>query len=261
MKKINSLLIIVIFSFSVSCGQEADFHVQNYEYEPLAIPDFFLALIDNHLEGFYHLENSYYHLICQGNDLDPAESQNLKNYFTISILHDLFTTQTAANYSRGEIFYIPYLWHWVNPNPRHRVYFVENDRLLSNTNPPPEFGNYQTYADIDRTPYLFLSDLVLEKPKYYTERGGSFSSFGWCSEREMAFIALTTLMNFEGKIVASGNHSWSELLIPMIKNDRSQEKFRVIVDNTFNTLQWRPFDQNDLTAWNNDIGSSNLASW
>lgn len=243
MRRIIHYIILMFLSFSISCGGESiqknssEYVVQNYEYDQLTIPVFFSALIANHLQGFYQLGKDEYSEFCLSHNLDANDSQNLNNYFTLSILHKLFTSQTAADYSRGEILYIPYLWHWVNPNPRHELYFIENDILLSNQSPPSNFANYQTYADIDRTPYLFLSDLVLEQPKYYSDRGGTFYSFGWCSEREMAFIALISLLNYEGKIVATGNHSWSELLIPMIKDDGSKQHFSVTVDNTFNVLK------------------------
>ena len=78
---------------------------------------------------------------------------------------------------------------------------------MKDTKSHNDFLKYRSYDDIDRTPYLFLSDIVDKDLKYYSESCDTFSTFGWCSEREMAFVALITLLDFEAKVVSEGNHS------------------------------------------------------
>ncbi|MFH1843193.1 MAG: hypothetical protein ABIF77_08285 [bacterium] len=36
-----------------------------------------------------------------------------------------------------------------------------------------------------------------------------FHTFSWCSEREMAFVALLTALGYRGKIEQAGIHTWS----------------------------------------------------
>ena len=164
-------------------------------------------------------------------------------------MHDLFTSQSATNGSKGEILNIPYMWHWVTPNPRHQISFTASKTLLQDMKPPIEFSKYNSYADIDRTPFLYLTDLVAESPKYYSESYGEFSTFGWCSEREMAFVFLFEMMGFDGKVMAEGNHSWSEFLITMNLNDKNSANFMVKVDNTFDTLNWETIQNSDINNW------------
>ncbi len=259
----------------ISCGQrpntseldeipeiiKTEYKIQTFEYDSLTIPDFFIALIENHLTDFYKIDSVSYNEFCENNNLVSADTQNINKYFTIKILHDLFTSQTASNCSKGEILYIPYLWHWTSPNPRHELYFVETRKLLSKTKPPQEFSKYNTYADIDRTPYLFLSDLVKETLGYYSASCDTFSTFGWCSEREMAFVALTHLLNFNGKIVAEGNHSWSEFVITMKSMNSEFHYYKVKVDNTFNSLDWSLIKKEEIPDWKIHFGNSSHANW
>lgn len=271
--KITIYIFLSLLGFvSISCGQEsnknnnsnqigkAEYNVPIYTYDSLTIPVFFKTIITNHLHDFYLIDSSSYSDFCKSNDIVATDSTNIQKYFTIQILHDLFTSKTAANCSQGNILDIPYLWHWVNPNPRHEIYFVKTNQLLSKTKAPQEFSKYKSYADIDRTPFLFLSDLVQESPKYYSASCDTFSTFGWCSEREMAFIALTKLLHFDGKVVAEGNHSWSEFCVQMNTNKGIQH-YLVRVDNTFNTVDWIKIEQKDILQWRKYLGSSTLASW
>jgi hypothetical protein len=48
----------------------------------------------------------------------------------------------------------------------------------------------------------------------------------------MAFVALTNLLNFEGKVIAEGNHSWSEFIIQLKLKNKQFQNFKVKVDNT-----------------------------
>jgi len=271
---IKLLLSILPFT-TVSCGQSPvldhninnnqyslpEYKVQIYQYDSLTISTFFKALIENHLKDYLTLDLSEYGEFCKYNKSATTDSTNIERYYTVKILHDFFTSQTADDCSKGEILNIPYEWHWVEPNPRHEIYFSHNNKLLKDTKPPPEFSKYSSYADIDRTPYLFLSDMVQEEPKYYSSSCDTFSTFGWCSEREMAFVSLAKLLNYNGKVVAEGNHSWSELIISMNSVSGEVLNFLVTVDNTFNNITWTKIEGNKIPKWKAYLGDSKLEKW
>jgi hypothetical protein len=120
---------------------------------------------------------------------------------------------------------------------------------------------YSSYADIDRTPLLFLGDLFTENPKYYHTKQDTFSSFGWCSEREMAFVALVSLLNYQAKVVVRGNHSWTELIVPMVKLNGDSLNFMVNVDNTFDRITWNQISQVAVAEWESKVhGESKMGS-
>ena len=272
----NDLIkILPLFIFLASCNQgsvannndetirekQATHFVETYHYDSLTIPSFFKKLIQNHTNDFLRIDSISYLELCQVNEIKHDDSTNIEQFYSIKILHDLFTSQTAANCSKGEILNIPYQWHWVNPNPRHEIYLVENNTLLKDTKPSKDFHKYNSCADIDRTPFLYLSDLMEEEPKHYSLLCDTFSTFGWCSEREMAFICLTELLNFNGKVVAEGNHSWSEFIIPMTSNSGEIVYFEVTVDNTFDNIQWTKIENPNIKEWEKIQGDSPLANW
>lgn len=275
MKKTNYILLL-IFAFTIisckqMCGTETndkispinkpDFKVQVFKYDSLTIPIFFKTLIKNHRDAFFQIDSSEFYNLFIRNDIASTDTQNINKYYTIKILHDLFTSQTASNCSHGEILNIPYLWHWVTPNPRHEIYFVETNKVLCESRAPQEFSKYNSYADIDRTPFLFLSDLVNDGPKYFSKACDTFSTFGWCSEREMAFVALTNLLNFDGKVIAEGNHSWSEFIIPLKLTNGQLQNFKVKVDNTFNDVDWTKIEITEILEWRKYYGDTGLADW
>ncbi len=205
MRITGPLLISIVFFFS-SCGQNLSSEQKPHTYQSQSIPNFFMRLVTNHKYKFYKRDSLSYLDFCEQNDLNTKDTSNFEKYYTLSILHQLFTSKTARNGSRGEILNIPYFWHWVNPNPRYKIYATENKRLIKDLKPSNDFGRYKSRADIDRTPFLYWTDLFTAKPQYYAAGCDTFSTFGWCSEREMACVCLMDILNFEGKIVAEGNH-------------------------------------------------------
>jgi len=272
MKNIITILLLpIILCF---CGQsesqskviaekeaKAIYNVEVFHYDTLTIPLFFKTLIRNHLKDFYLLDSLEFLEFCFANKINANDSSNIEKFYTIKILHELFTSQSASNCSKGEILNIPYQWHWIQPNPRHEIYFVSSNRLLKDTKPANEFSKYNSHADIDRTPYLFLSDLVHSEPKYYSISCDTFSTFGWCSEREMAFVALAKLLDYDGKVVAENNHSWSEFIIPMKINTTEIQNFKVTIDNTFNSIYWTTIVSEEISKWRVHIGNASLAKW
>jgi hypothetical protein len=273
MKKIITILVLLFILDScnqpsqatsnniIESGEKVIYKVEKYQYDSLTIPRFFKKLVINHIKDFVILDSLIFNEFCLANKINSVDSSNIEKFYTIKILHELFTSQTASDCSKGKILNIPYMWHWTQPNPRHEIYFVQNKTLLKDTRPPNGFSRYNSYADIDRTPYLFLSDLVSPELKYYSNSCDTFSTFGWCSEREMAFIALTTLLDYEGKVVAEGNHSWSEFVLLLKLNTGELQYFKVTVDNTFNSIDWTTIRQQEISEWKENIGGSRLPRW
>jgi hypothetical protein len=263
----------LIFAFA-NCGQKSlttedeantdiisiQNEIKSFEYDSLTIPMFFKALVSNHFNDIYSRDSIEYIQFSKVHHLIASNQQNLLSYFTLKFLNQLFTSNSAQNCSKGEILNIPYMWHWVNSNPRHEICFTETNIALLKTKPPIEFSKYGSYADIDRTPFLFLSDMFQSKEKYYSSNCDTFSTFGWCSEREMAFVALCTLLDYKGKVIAKGNHSWSEFLIPM-KSENGLRYFKVSIDHTFNSNSWTKINGKEIQNWQVYIGDSKLSKW
>ncbi len=260
------LLYCLILGFSCtsnpsSQSEKAPVNATIYEYQEMTIPAFFTRLVENHLEDYYALNQEEYARFCKQNNLAISDSLNKHNYFTIKALHTLFTSKSASNCSKGDVLNIPYYWHWTEPNPRYKIRFTSNNKLLVDTKPTSTFSKYNSYADIDRTPFLFLSDMVASTPKYFSTTCDTFYTFGWCSEREMAFVALTNLMGYKGKVIAEGNHSWSEFLLEMRAKTNEAVYFKLKVDNTFDNFIWTEMSTAEIVGWYKYQGTSNLANW
>jgi hypothetical protein len=198
---------------------------------------------------------------CNQFNIAVVNEDNKRKYLFLSFYHDCFTGESALDYSSGGFFRIPYFWHWVEPNPRHEIIFEPESLSLNQIKPPQRFNRYKSYADIDRTPSLFLSDLVFDTPRYYHPECGEFYTFGWCSEREMSFVLLMSLFNYTGKIHQSGIHVRSEFLVTFILEDSSDVKLIAEVDNTFNILNWKLPDSEALEDWENDFGEGESVRW
>lgn len=229
--------------------------------DTLTIPGFFQNILVKYERAFYHMDSLAYQEFCSKNHVDLHDAKNRTHYYSILILHELFTSETAADCSKGNILNIPYLWHWVEPNPRYEIYFTAFSKKLRDTKPPKEFSKYRSYADIDRTPYIFLSDLAAQESKYYSASCDTFSTFGWCSEREMAFVALTTLLGFESKVVTEGNHSRSEVLVNMKMTSGEYTYFKVLVDNTFDNVEWTTISHQEMPQWRAYSGNTSRSEW
>lgn len=232
-----------------SFESKSDFEPKEFSYTEMKIPDFFGSLVTNHWKDFNAIDHSDYDALFSENEISEENFLNNKTFYTFKILHELFTSKNASNGSKGEILNIPYFWHWINPNPRYEIKSLLTNKNLNQVKPPKEFANYKSYADIDRTPYLFLSELVIEKELYHTATEGYFSTFGWCSEREMAFICLLNTLGYEGKVITNNNHSWSEFIVSLRKENNQLINFKVTVDNTFDNLEWNKISNNEISVW------------
>jgi len=226
------------------------------------LPSYIQKLFDKYKVDYQRIRHSEYNLFVQSFDLDKKNPINQKQFYQIHFIHDLFTGVNATNYSKGGILEIPYFWHWVTPNPRHTITFLPQSTPLSKIKPSKGFLKYKTYADIDRVPSLYLADLVTEKPKYSHSLTGAFYTFGWCSEREMAFNTLLSIMGYESKVKQSGIHTWSEVLTKFVSNKGNYKYIISKVDNTYDTINWKktPPGFNKMN-WLRDFGHGAQVKW
>ena len=165
-----------------------------------------------------------------GFELSKLNKNQILNLQKLATFHRLITATSAQTGNQNPHWGIPYFWHYTNPNPRNQIVLIENGKPLAEIKPPSRFERYKTYASIDRTPDIFWSDFVLNKPKYRYQGIPDFYTFGWCSEREMAFKSILHLMGFNCQIVLAGNHVWS--VVELEKNSGLWVK----VDNTFDVF-------------------------
>jgi hypothetical protein len=157
---------------------------------------------------------------------------------------------------------IPYFWHWVEPNPRHEILLLPDSVALATVPPPAPYERYQTMADIDRLPVLYLGDLVTDQPKYAHPVCGRFFTFGWCSEREISYTALMQLLGYEGKIVQSGIHTWSAIRCVFKEVAGGAKVLTAEVDNTFDFVLWEDVPEGTIASeWTDDIGEGTQIRW
>lgn len=264
---LSTILCIALLSF-VFCKNEnqrfkivSEVKIEKHQYISKNIPDFFNELTKNHLENFKKIHLKDYESFCSENNINISDTSNINTYFKLRILNDLFSSQNASNYSTGEILKIPYMWHWVNPNPRYSIILKENNTTLNNIKPNSDFKNYKSFADIDRTPFLYLSELFLETEKYTSNSCKSFATFGWCSEREMAFNCLLDLLNYSSKVYTEGNHCWTEVLVNMKTSTNEKKSFVVKIDNTFHQFLFSEISIKNSINWKTNVGNSAQAKW
>lgn len=191
--------------------------------------------------------------ICRRMELSPEDSANQARILQALFLHRLLTTSAPADGTRGGILESVYFWHWVTPNPRHQIRRLPDSVLLTRCKPHPQHRSYRSWADMDRTPDLFLADLVSDTPRYFHPDFGSFFTFGWCSEREMAFGLLLNRLGYTAKIKFQGNHVWTEVLVEGKAVDATTRRGVLRIDNTFDQIFAQPLDR-PVSAWLGDIG-------
>lgn len=249
--RISVLIMLTVFMvgcYATSKEKKVVPTLQENNYPAQKLPLFFKQLIQNHKNNFHNLDSTSYQNFIQANHLKKASKENFDTYYTLKILHTLFTSRSAKNQSTGELLPIPYFWHWVQPNPRHEIIYNKTKEKLATVKSPKEFSKYQSYADIDRIPSLFLADLALDDVKYSHPDLGEFKTFGWCSEREMAFVCLLKTWQYNAQVITKGNHSWTECIIPL-KSNAGEINFKVTIDNTFDKIYWEKITTVELKTW------------
>ena len=252
MKLKITLILLLTLVFLPCYGQEIT-HPSLKEYLD--------NLYQKNIDRYRELRKNDFNDFCGKYDIDGENQENQTNYFRLHFLHELFTCERASDYSYGGILQIPYFWHWVNPNSRHKIMSLPDKTYLSKIKAPQRFSKYKSFADVDRVPSLFLSDLVSDNPNYFHEKCGNFYTFGWCSEREMTFSLLLGLYGFESKIMQQGIHVWSSIWVTFIDKESRELSLIANIDNTFDTVTWN--SANDLTKkkWLKEYGSGMMVKW
>lgn len=270
-------LPFILFSFALGCSSEEVVEQTKEEIfsvkessstliQPSAVasqplPDLMYSLAKLHLSPLLSIDSISFYKMCDDFQLDVNHLENREKYVLFFLTHKLFTAQGATTGSMGNILRIPYYWHYSNPNPRHKIKFTSNGEWLKNTPPPLEFKRYPNFAAIDRTPFLYLSDVFAAQPRYYSPECDTFSSFGWCSEREMAYTALLKTLGYRSKIYTMGIHCWSEFLIPMKTKSGETTQIELKVDNTYDLMEWKGVFSSKVSDWEKDLGTIKERFW
>lgn len=262
MKKIAVLFISLIF---IQCGSNPAPVRKSLQgpiaYSSVNIPEFFQTVQLHYFSDLFAIHSTEYNEFCDLYELAEDEIQNRTTWVQIQFLHKLFTSSTAQNGSLGPILTIPYFWHWIKPNPRHSITDLRTGNFLTLKPTTPEFKNYKSYADIDRTPSLFLKELFATTSLYSHASCDSFSTFGWCSEREAAFACLMDLYGYQSKVIVKGNHSWSEHLVYFRSKSGKRICFETKTDNTFDIVTFSKINNPVLVQWHAQTGDPGLAKW
>jgi len=227
-----------------------------------SIPAFFRELAAEFAVEYAPLQERAYTELCARYGIDIDDPANAEVHLQLAFLHDLLTCVSADDCARGGILEIPYFWHWIEPNPRHAIVALPDSTLLADHRPAAPYDRYASRADIDRVPALYLTDLVSEQPRYHHPECETFFTFGWCSEREMAFVALATALGFSAKIVQFGIHTHTEVWVPLRRVDGTTMDFAVRIDNTFDTITWLPLPAGKARPqWLGEEGEGARVHW
>jgi hypothetical protein len=224
------------------------------KYYSITLPGYFDTLYVQNQKGINNSFSGLYTEICRELKIDPDIPEIKKDINSLLFYHQLLTTTDAVDCTKGGILQTVYFWHWTNPNPRHEIRLMPDSVLLVKIPSIKKYGRYKSYADIDRLPEFYLSDLVSDFPKYFHPSCGTFYTFGWCSEREMAFNALLKAMNFSCKIKQEGIHVWSEVLLEYTNPKLNKKYYVITLDNTFNSVNCYTCTAS-INNWKKDFGS------
>ncbi|MBX9850475.1 MAG: hypothetical protein K2X86_01815 [Cytophagaceae bacterium] len=231
-------------------------------YEPIAFHLFFKKLFSNHYNNYRIKEESGYKDFCGKHSLLEKDSLNQVQFLQAKFIQQLFTSRYPSNCSQKGALKVPYFWNWVEPNPRGEIIAASTGKKLKDTKPPVEFNKYASMAYVDRTPSLYLKDVVSEDAKYYHADCDTFYTFGWCSEREMSYNLLMSFFGYKGKVVVSGAHSWSELWVEFKTTDNKQKSILLKADNTYDEFDsYEPDNGQTRAAWLADFGPDKYCKW
>jgi hypothetical protein len=233
--------VLIIFSFTITAYS-------------LSMPAFFNGLYLQNQKAIDSVFSGLYGQLCAQINIDPRNADNRKAVNPILFYHQLLTTTDAVDCTKGGILKTAYFWHWTDPNPRYDIRLLPDSIPLVRLPPAKGYKKYKTFADIDRLPDLYLSDLVSETPKYVHSSCGTFYTFGWCSEREMAFCSLLNAMNITCKIKQDGIHVWTEVLFELSDASAKKRLYVITADNTFNSVNAYRLTSS-IACWKKDFGS------
>jgi|GEM_PF-5797394 len=162
----------------------------------------------------------------------------------LAYMHLLLTCYYSVDGDTSGGFGIPYFWDYTDHNPRENI--LKRGKTLK------QLG----IATQDRTPYIFWSDFTTDEPQYSWGHISAFYSFGWCSEREMAYKAWLSVLGIKATIGIKADHVWTEVELP------GQPDYFLFVDNTFNRFEVWPVSKrppleagNKYINWYNQQGA------
>jgi hypothetical protein len=258
LKNMRSVILIAVLALMAISPASAE---QAEQTDP-ALLSFFDSLFKEFYFKIKEKNSDEFNQFCDKYRLEAKDEENQKTFCQVRFYHDLLTGNGASDCVTGGILKIPYFWHWIDPNPRHEILKLPDSTELGSLKPPAEFARYKSYADIDRVPSLFLTDLVSEIPGYYHPDCGEFYSFGWCSEREMAYCCIMSGYDYTCKIKQEGIHTWSEVWASFRTKDSVMIPLYAVVDNTFDYLRWIPLDSSvNQKEWLTAYGSGSNIDW
>lgn len=224
------------------------------------LPDFLDTAFARRAGGIEARLAPLYDSLCRKLRIPGAAEHNRRLLFPLLFRHSLFTTTDAVDCRHGGILSTTYLWHWVSPNPRHALRRLPDSTPLAGLPPPPGYGKYKSWADVDRLPALYLGDLFAYPPRYWHPRCGEVKTFGWCSEREMAAGVLLQAMKHRSKIKQEGVHVWTEVLLQMEGPDRHPRPAVLSLDHTFDLVDAWPL-AGSAEAWASGFGDGAQVGW
>ena len=255
--------IILFITILFSCNKKEETIIKEHNYNKTELLPFLNQLYTNHKYNFEIIHKEKYIALCEENNLNKEDSINIEAIGQILFFHRIFTNNTSKNCNMSEILSISYFLHWNKYKPRHRIINNKLGKKLKELPPPADKNLYQTYADLDRTPFIFLNDLFSTNLKYSKQNCDSFSTFGWCSEIEMSFSLLLQLMNYKSivELTSNGGHSFSSITLPLVNNNNDTLNFKIEVDNTYNKIRLLPYKKEkrailDIEKWYNKQSKS-----
>ena len=190
------------------------------------------------------LQNADYKF-CGNDSLDKIVEK-------VAYMHMLMTCYYSVDGDTSGGFGIPYFWNYTNHNPRENIINLRKGKTLKEL---PSAGG-SSMATLDRTPLIFWGDFMTEEPTYSYEHISAFYTFGWCSEREMAFKAWLGLVGIKSTMGIRTDHVWMEVELP------SMPGYFLFIDNTFNRFEVWPMSKrpklevgNKYITWYNQQGA------
>lgn len=227
-----------------------------------SVVEVFDALYSRHSTKYEQRRAHTFREFCKELGLKIDCQDNRDKFFKLYFFHDLFTGSGCSDFEVGGVLRLPYVWHWVEPNPRYRILRLPEKRQLSKIKPPETFARYKSYADIDRIPSIFLADLFSDSPRYSHGAIGTFYSFGWCSEREMSYASLMHAFGYACKIKQTGIHVQTEIHLRFTGKSDTAISVVFKVDNSMDYIQWSPVvHEISLAKWKNDMGNGQQIEW
>jgi hypothetical protein len=214
MRRVNMLLLLCLAPLVGQAQTTATVFVEKLVNIEMTLQDVYLR---SEFDRF-----TSKHLDVEQNDY------NYEQFARIIITHQLFTAN--GSYDGSMVMDdMPYMSHYVEPNPRSQI---RKDNILIDD---LRYNN-KSLAYIDRTPDLYLSDFFSDS-KYTHPVYGTFSTFGWCSEREMAYAVVLNSLGYNTFIHAPGIHAWTAVKVLFQGYDTSII-YSAGVDNTYNSTSW-----------------------